>query len=639
MKNVFTRYWYITACIAFFAVAGSLCAGTAPTLEILNPKNGENVKLGSEVIISISVYDEEGDVDITSMKLELEERDVTQQANTSVFLVTYQVTDTSEPGRQQISFTVADMEGNVATHDSYFNVLAEPKEERKVSLNGTVGVGGEYDKEAPQSAIGNLEADLYGSLTPSLDYALSIDATNREASDKQRVSEFRLDLYSPWVSLVLGDTTPSFTDYSIAGKRVFGVHLLPQFGWFGMEFVWGQTEKAVETDNPSTEVETFKQMLLGGRLKFGTPESFLWGLSFLKVKDDPDSIVYLDDPDSSTPRDNLVLGTDFNFSFKDGRVKLYAEANESLLNTDITGGSSDVDIGGWDLSKFEWLIVYNEHMVPLTPGLSNLAAKGALTFGPFAENTFYGEYSYVGPTYHSLANETIVNDRQGFLLRDSVWLLNQKLFVNASYQRYTDNLRNTKDYKTVNSGISAAVYVYPNPFLSINAGVDVATAKNDAPVADVEAVNNTNITVSSGVAQDFDILSSVTNVYFTFTTAILRDENDSVNDTDLYTLRLGAISYFNNFPLDTKVVLGGDIGDPENSVYVEGYTGYRFLLEQTLYTYLGAIYETGPEQFDLRTGLDYDVTSDIALTAELQYLTSATGVDDLFISAFATYEF
>jgi hypothetical protein len=610
MKNVFTRYLYIVAFVVFSLVAGSLFAGTAPTLEILSPKNGEDIKIGSEVVVAISIYDAEGDLDATSMKLEVNDADVTRQANTSLFLVTYSIGETTKAGRQYISFSVSDREGNVATHESYFNVLAEPKKERTASVNGTVGVGGEYDKEAPQSAIGYLKADMYGKLTPSLDYALIIDATNRESSDLQRVSEFRFDLYSPWGSLVVGDATPTFSDYTIDGKRVMGVHLLPQFGWFGMEFVWGQTEKAVDADDASTEVETFKQMLFGGRLKLGRPDSFLWGLSFLKVKDDKDSIDYIDDPASPTPKDNVVLGTDFNFSFVDGRVKIYADANGSLLNTDITGGSSDVDELGFDLSKIDWFITANENLVPLSLGISNLAGKMALTLGPFAENTFYGEYSYVGPAYYSLANQSIINDRQGFLLSDNIWLINQALFINVSYQRYTDNLENTKDYTNTNSGTSAMVYVYPTPFMSINASVDVSIVKNDAPASDVD-----------------------------FTTSLFRDDNDSANDTDIYTLRLGAISYFNNFPLDTKAVVGGDIGDPENSVYVEGWTGYRFLREQTLYTYLGAIYETSIEQLDLRTGLDYDITSDVKLTAELQYLTSPTDVEDLFISAFATYEF
>jgi hypothetical protein len=167
----------------------------------------------------------------------------------------------------------------------------------------------------------------------------------------------------------------------------------------------------------------------------------------------------------------------------------------------------------------------------------------------------------------------------------------------------------------------------------------VSSVKNDAPVGDEEAASNLNTTINAGAAQDFEILASATNVYFTFTTTIYRDDNVSANNTDSYYIRLGAISFFNNFPLDTRAVVGGDFGDPEGSFYVEGYGGYRFLRDQNLYTYLGASYETAFEQLDLRTGADYDIRPDLKLTAELQYLTSPSDIDDLFISAFATYEF
>ena len=384
MKNVISRLLPICVCLTFSSVAGTLSAGTAPSLEMVSPKNGDNINYDMETVIAISIYDEEGDVNASSMKLEVDGEDVTRNANTSAFLVTYPFPGGTVTGRHYIAFSVSDNEGNSSQLDSYFNILLEPKVEQKVTFNGTVGVGAEYDKEAPQSAIGNFNLEMYGSLSPSLDYALLIDATNRESTDLQRVSRFRFDLYSPWGSLVLGDTTPVFTDYTIDGKRVFGIHVLPQFGWFGLEFVWGQTYRGEQ------EVDTFRQMLFGGRLKLGRPESFLWGLSFLKVEDDPDSINYLTDPDVPTPQDNVVLGTDFNFNFSNGRVKLVLEANESLLNTDTTGGSSTIGDTGWDFSSIDWLFTVNEHVVPLIPGLSNLAAKGSLTIGPFADNTFYG---------------------------------------------------------------------------------------------------------------------------------------------------------------------------------------------------------------------------------------------------------
>jgi hypothetical protein len=161
---------------------------------------------------------------------------------------------------------------------------------------------------------------------------------------------------------------------------------------------------------------------------------------------------------------------------------------------------------------------------------------------------------------------------------------------------------------------------------------------NDAPSTDDEAVDTINTTIYGGVARDVEIIASATNVYFTFSTSLFSDKNTSANDSNAFTTRLGAISFFNNFPLDTKAALGYDFGDINNSFYVEGYGGYRLLRDQTLYPYLGAIYETGPEQLDLRTGAEYDITPDWKATAELQFL-GTPAVDDLFIQAFVTYDF
>ena len=78
----------------------------------------------------------------------------------------------------------------------------------------------------------------------------------------------------------------------------------------------------------------------------------------------------------------------------------------------------------------------------------------------------------------------------------------------------------------------------------------------------------------------------------------------------------------------------------DDSLYAEGWAGYRFLKQQKLYAYLGASYLTGSEQLDARTGVDYDVTADVKVTAEVQYLSSSDlAGDNLFISAFATYNF
>jgi hypothetical protein len=163
--------------------------------------------------------------------------------------------------------------------------------------------------------------------------------------------------------------------------------------------------------------------------------------------------------------------------------------------------------------------------------------------------------------------------------------------------------------------------------------------KNDAPITNEVATNNLNTVINAGIAQDVAIIGSSTNLYFNGTTTLFNDNNESINDFNIFTTRFGAVSFFNNFPLDTRAVLGYDWGDLEDSFYAEGYAGYRFLRQQTLYTYLGASYLTGNEQLDARTGIDFDIRTDLKLTAEVQYLTAQSAEDNLFLSAFATYTF
>jgi hypothetical protein len=640
MENVKRSFWYIAVFVVFLFVAGTLLAGTPPVINVLSPTRGEDIPYGSEVVVAISIYDEEGDVDVRSIELEIDNTDVTRFANTSVFLATYRFSATEDVGRHTISFLIEDREGNAATLDSYFNIQAQLEKERKFTYNGNVGVGGEYDKEAPQSAIGNAEVYLYGNLTETLNYVLNIDATNEEASDQQRVSIFRFDMYSPIGGAVLGDTTPSFSDYTIDGEEVFGVHLLPQFGIIGAEFVYGQRKRSVEAnDGP----ETFQQFVYGGRLKVGKPNKFLWGLNLLKVKDDKDSIDTT--AISPTPKDNLVVGTDISISFLQGKISFKAEANESLLNEDITGGASsfaDFDIG-FDPDNWEWLFTINEHVVPLDVPLPSLAAKGALKIGPFRENTFNAEYSYVGPSFFSLANPNILNDRAGFLLSDNIWLLDRRLFLNGSYQNYHDNLEDNLAFDTDNIGYSVAAYVYPTDFLSINGGVDIYTVKNNADPSDAgvevdDQVDDVNTTITTGAMQNLDFWITNSDVYFNGTISLFNDNIDNASDLNNYYTRLGAISYFNDFPLDTRAVLGFDFGDSPNSAYLEGGAGYRFLMDQSLYASTGLIYETGPEQLEFTIGAEYDVTNTVNVEADFDYVT-APGADDLFISAFATWEF
>jgi len=638
MHNVKKGILFVTVFISVLFTGSLLVAGTAPSIEILSPNKGEDIAYGTGTVIALSIYDADADVDISTMELMVDNVDVTRKANKSVFLVTYTFTDATSTGRHVFSFSVKDREGNLSEIESYFNIAQEPKKERKFSYNGTVGVGGEYDKEAEQSAIGRVELDMFGGLTETIDYTLSVEATNEQASDNQPVSSARLDLFSPWGGLVLGDTTPNFTDYSIDGQEVFGLHALPQIGFFGLEFVYGQSLRDV--NDPAT----FKQNVIGGKLKLGNERKFQWGLAVLKVRDDKDSLSaeIATATDSPTPKDNLVVGTDVKLSLLQGKIHFTGEANESLLNEDITSGAglpedSDVDLP-LDPKNFEWLFIINEHIVPILPGFTSLAAKTGIKVGPFYDNTFNAEYSYVGPSYYSLGNTSVINDRAGFRIWDSLWLLNRKLFLNAAYLNYKNNLQDTYESTTTNAGYSASAYVYPNDYLSINGGVDIATASNEGDDPTTGGIDTVSTTVNGGTTYNMDVWVTNSDLYFNGTIGLFSDNLTTENDSNTYSTRVGADSYFNDLPLDTTVVTGLDFGDIDTSLYMEGGAGYKFLKDQSLYPYTDIIYETGPSRFDFTVGAKYDAPYRISVDGSLNYITTPD-TSDLFVSLFATKEF
>jgi len=602
--------------------AGALFAGTAPELNILSPKRGEEIPFGNDAVIAISIYDPDGDIDIRSIEFEVDGVEITQDAQISVFLVTFPYKDSASTGKHTFSFSVSDNENNITEIDSFFIISPEPEKQRVVSAHGSITAGSEYEQEASQNVVGSLDAYLYGRLSNSIDYSANAYITNEDSLDGQRVASFRLNLFMPFMGLVLGDATPSFSTYTIDGTQVRGIHALPQFGGFGMELLFGQTLNKV---TKSQYTPDFTQRIYGVRIKAGNKERFLWGMSFLKIKDQTDSLSSALAASAPPPQENLVLGMDFTLSLMDGIFVLEAEANESMLNEDISTGATMAE-------NLEWLFTVGNAMAPVIPGFNSLAARAGIKLGPLGGNTFNGEFSYVGPAYNSLANTAIVNDRIGGRAWDSLWLLNDKLFLSVGAQFYMNNLEDTAVDTTRTIGTSASAYVYPTESLSINTGLDLQSVSND------NDIDTLNTTINAGASQDMDIWITDTDIYLNGNASLLSDRADSTNDSNTFSTRLGAISYFIPFPLDTKFTFGYDFGDMNNSFYMEGRGGYRFLKNENLYTFADVTYETGVETLDILIGAEFEAPRNITVEGDFEFI-NAPGGSDILLSAFATWEF
>ncbi|UCB45219.1 MAG: hypothetical protein JSV25_13535 [Spirochaetota bacterium] len=595
---------------------GLLFAGVAPTLEVITPTRGEEVDFGESVVIAVSIYDPEGDTDIQSIEIKVDNKDVTRQANISALLITYVIEEIKTPGRHRFTMSVKDKEGNPEEITSFFTVGGEVPKDRAFTVNGTVKLGYDFDDQSSVNHVGTAEVYLYGRAFNWMDYAADVELTNAPSTDGQRVSTYRLDLYTPIGNAVLGDTTPSFSDYTIDGSRVFGVHLLPQFGFFGMELLFGQSLEPVS--NPATQAQT----VYGFKLKPVNTETFQLGINFLKVLDTDDPAI------NATAQDNIVLGADARFALFEEKLLVSLEANESLLNTDISAGATV-------LNELSWIFMINpEKMVPIIPGFSNFAGKAGMKLGPFFENTLNAEFSFVGPAYNSLANTAITQDRAGIKAWDTAWLFGRDLYLSLAFQYYWNNLFNTLSYTTNTLGGSGYAYIYATDYLTFNAGVNLLTSFDESKAN----VDSTNTTVDAGVSYDLELLETSSTAYFNGTASFTGDKVTPANDLSDYSTRVGLISYFDAIPLDTKAVVGYDFGDSPDSFYVEGKAGYWFFPEETLYTYAQAAYATGDQLLETEAGATAYIPWDVEIDAKVEYITYP-GYNNLRISASATKEF
>tara|TARA_B100002051_G_C16736733_1_gene641686 strand:- start:67 stop:3204 length:3138 start_codon:yes stop_codon:yes gene_type:complete len=167
-----------------------------------------------------------------------------------------------------------------------------------------------------------------------------------------------------------------------------------------------------------------------------------------------------------SPKDNLVIGSEFESFFDRERLKFTAGISFSLLNEntwdpvltyaslDTLGGDpEDGSLAGYeipenlDLSKYESIFQSGINQVPLLPldiisGKSNLLkifTMPSLAYYISLEGDYYGhkvayKFKQIGPEYNSLGNVYLQQDIREQTISDRISLLDNKLYLNLKYK-------------------------------------------------------------------------------------------------------------------------------------------------------------------------------------------------------------
>ncbi|GEM_PF-223825 len=436
-------------------------------------------------------------VDSSSIKILLDGRNVTSQAEVSPTIVSY-TPEEIEGGEHTVTISARDVNGQAVGPINWrFKISGGAKkavdELSKNRVRGIAYVEMRREKfDTTNVNNNNIGADLSGNTGP-LQYSASAYFTSLEDVTLQPRNRFVISAGLPWLNVTLGDATPYYNELILWGRRVRGLQAGLNTGWINFDVITGETIRQIDPVYVVDPVSgqkirqrfgTFKQSLLGLRPSFGSQNGFHWGFTLLKVRDDKNSLPQ----DSSnvtqvsrvTPRDNLVVGTDLGLAFDRRRFEIKASGAWSLLSSDISSGPLDADslkkISDVDLpfnpQDFEKWFILNESTSPLDPrGKTSLAYQLTLNFNYFNQFLTAG-YKQIGSEYVSLGHSFLRSDIRGFFITDRWRMMRNRVHLTLGLESYDDHF-NTVDQRpstrlnTWQFGV--AVFWDPNlPSLNLN---------------------------------------------------------------------------------------------------------------------------------------------------------------------------
>lgn len=468
-----------------------------------------------DFMIMISYYTISDQIDVNSVKLIINGNDVTKESSVTADALNYLPASPAK-GKQSISFEAKLLDGTLVgplnwsvSVVSKDEAKAEEEAEQNYSLSGNVWNEYRYENTASGTkATDRANASANGNIH-WLTYNINLYKSSEESKWKQTNDRYTLKLGTEYLDLTFGDAYPSFSRLMMNGSRVRGAEVNLKTDYINVDFAYGYLRRAVDTRfaggtvtfNTLTEKDSidaytgnnyvvvsrngltttlakasskgaYDRNLMAGKLSFGSKkQGFNWGMGFLKSIDDTTSNKYGDEAKA-----NVVMSTDMQLRYDNGRFELYGDAAFSLDNTDIKFTSKKIDSVFKDQLKGAYKTVNS--IIPLTAGISAPGQTTILDYTAFLvglklnywNNYLKVEYLRNGSTFHSEGLPFFQNDIQGLKLNDRLRLFQNKLFLTFGYDLLFDNTDGGKDL---------TVKTFPTPGDTLKTTYDGTTTRNN----------------------------------------------------------------------------------------------------------------------------------------------------------------
>ncbi|MEK7818313.1 MAG: hypothetical protein AAB255_00805 [Bacteroidota bacterium] len=360
---------------------------------------------------------------------------------------------------------------------TFFKITTEQAVSEKSKINFGLSAQIESRKEIIKNNTTNYNIfDLKGNVEYGfLKSNTNIYLTSQENQFVQPQNRMLLGLNTNYLKLKFGDIYPNYSRTILDGRRVRGIAGDLMFGYINFQGIQGEVTRKIISNDSSKEIKSLQKNISAGRLSFGKGDNFQFGLSILKSRDVWDSTLGI----KLKPQENLVIGPDLIIGIDNKHIEFTTQASFSINNFDysteaFTEATIDtfVSKGGIDKASGDQLksmlpilspfITINENLqasmnpdnLLKSPGL---AYESALTFNYF-NNFIRASYIFHGKDYQSTGTTSLRKDIQGLNLSDRIRLLDNKIFISASYEALTNNTSEkeitTTNYKNTNASLS-----------------------------------------------------------------------------------------------------------------------------------------------------------------------------------------
>jgi len=546
-------------------------------------------------VFAVSFFEIAEELDPNSLRVWVGGKDVTRKAVISENTIVYR--DPKARAGEVRALVTASIDGDEVQSTTWKAKVEGGSYRLPVKFNGNVNFASNvYDYK--YSGVNNL-ANIYeakndwltwGDLTATsgrVSAYTNLYISSLEDRNQQRINRYTLGLKTPFLEIAAGDYTPSFGQYSMNNRNIYGLYGKLFAKYIGLEVAAGEmvrntTVQEIFDDNNvqiSPPTGTFRQEAIGARLRLGMEQGFSIGINGTRNRDiisslGSDYYMYTtatgDTVMSVTPKDNLVLSVDARLNIPDQNVILGFEVAGSVLNTNTIDGpitseqiqeyASDLDfVNPEDLAE---LFVINRNMEPFMPSLNNLAWMAYFrTF--FWNNLFNINYNVTGSAFNSLSTYYQQNDTQVISINDQ-FFVGRFLALSGGYNVTMDNYSKTyAETSRSDAWFVQSLLRFPNlPYLKASVFNTNTQNTNNPDVQDsadfIPYKRNAN-NISVGLGYDFKMIPVVPS-QLDITYRLSKDNKKQGSAEDLIyenfsnSINISVSNRFGIIPLKTQLV-------------------------------------------------------------------------------------